>query len=210
MNVLIVSAHPDDEVLGCGGTISRMASEGHVVQIAIVGIRHLKQNATGAALDLGAHLNTWNSLFDHLDQRFDSVDFLDVVQWIEGVIKTTRPNLVYTHHTGDLNLDHAIVARAVLTATRPKPGSLIQEVRMFEVPSSTEWGFNYAFKPTVFVDISPTVDLKMKTMVKYYHSEMAPFPHPRSEEALRATATRWGATVGVAAAEAFESVRRIE
>jgi LmbE family N-acetylglucosaminyl deacetylase len=205
MNVLIVAAHPDDEVLMAGGTLARLAQEGHTIYLAILGVRHLQTEANAVAALLGASRPMVTQL---PDQRFDSVDLLDMTKQIETVIVATAAEAIYTHHTADLNLDHALTARAVLTATRPKPGCPVKDVYMGEVPSCTEWGFNYQFKPNVFVDITTTLNTKLKAMT-LYTSEMRPFPHPRSPDMLTANAHHWGAVAGCGTAEAFELVRSL-
>ena len=148
-------------------------------------------------------------LYDLPDNRFDTVPLLDVVKIVEELIEHLQPQIIYTRHSGDLNVDHMIVHRAVLTATRPVAGCPVKEIYTFEVPSSTEWAFGQfqpAFRPNVFVDISATLEAKVQAMA-LYESEAQSFPHPRSPEALRAIARRWGSAVE--AAEAFELVREV-
>lgn len=223
--VLVVAAHPDDEVLGCGGTVARLAQEGRAVHIAIMveGItsRHaqreqadakqlsrLHQQAHAAAAKMGAKDVV---LFRLPDNRLDTVPLLEVVKLVEGLVEKLGPRVIYTHHPGDLNVDHGVINRAVLTATRPGAGGAVQEIYAFEVPSSTEWSFHQlapAFRPNVFVDIADTLEKKIDAMA-CYDSEIRNFPHPRSPEALRANATRWGSVAGCEAAEAFELVRSI-
>jgi len=225
MNVLVVAAHPDDELLGCGGTAARLAREGHSVYMAILGegitsrsarrevadaaaVRSLKQCSQRVSELLGVKELSLHGLPDN---RFDSLDLLDVVKIVEGLIERWRPAAVYTHHGGDLNVDHQIVGRAVLTATRPVKGHPVRELYAFEIPSSTEWAFQQlspVFKPNVFVDIEGTLSLKLEGM-KLYESEAQAFPYPRSPEALTTIAQRWGSVVGCNAAEAFEAVRLI-
>lgn len=223
MNVLVIAAHPDDEVLGCGGTIARLAGEGHTVVTGILGegvtSRHanradadkgmldrLRQQARQAARLLGAA----DTLFGGLpDNRFDSVALLDVVKIVERWISEIRPARVFTQHGGDLNIDHAVTFRATLTAIRPMEGCAVRELLAYEVASSTEWAFGRfepVFRPSVFVDITATLDRKIDAMA-LYESESRPFPHPRSAESLRASAQRWGSVAGVGAAEAFELIR---
>lgn len=221
--VLVVAAHPDDEVLGCGATIARLTREGHEVYLAILGEGFTARHATREAGDpadvkalqecsrrVAALLGAKDlSLGDLPDNRFDTVPLLDVVKIVEGLVERVQPQVVYTHHGGDLNIDHATTSRAVLTATRPLPGCPVRELLMFEVPSSTEWAFQQqapVFHPTVFMDVRDTLETKVKA-VTLYEGEARAFPHPRSAEALRATARRWGSAVGVDAAEAFELVR---
>jgi LmbE family N-acetylglucosaminyl deacetylase len=225
MRVLVVAAHPDDEVLGCGGTIARLAGSGHDVFILILGegstsrsqqreqadlslVETLHQNSFEAAKVLGAKEVFMRSLPDN---RFDTVPLLDIVKLVEELVTELTPEVIYTHHGGDLNIDHALTHRAVLTATRPVAGQPVREIYAFEVPSSTEWAFQRLepiFRPNVFEDISETLDLKIKAL-SFYESETRPFPHPRSPEALRAIAQRWGSVVGHEAVEAFELVRAI-
>ena len=222
--VLVVAAHPDDEVLGCGATMARLAAEGQPVHIAILGegitsrssrddsdaklLRRLHQQAEAAALKVGAKDVV---LFKLPDNRLDTLPMLEVAKLIEDLIQKLRPAVIYTHHPGDLNLDHGIVHRAVLIATRPVLGHPVRQILTFEVPSSTEWAFQKiepVFRPNVFVEVSKTLDAKIAALA-CYDSETRNFPHPRSEQALRAIATRWGSVSGCTAAESFELVRSI-
>ncbi len=225
MKVLVIAAHPDDEVLGCGGTMARLAQEGHAVHIAVMaeGItsRHaqrneadagqlsrLHQQAHAAAAKVGARDVR---LFKLPDNRLDTVPLLDIVKLLEDLLQELQPEVIYTHHPGDLNIDHGVVHRAVLTATRPLPGQSVREIYAFEVPSSTEWAFQRLeplFRANVFVDVSTTLEAKLASLA-CYEGEIRKFPHPRSPEALRANAARWGSVVGCEAAEAFELVRAV-
>ena len=135
----------------------------------------------------------------------------NIVKIIEGIVAELAPEVIYTHHGGDLNIDHRIVHRAILTATRPMRGQSVREIYAFEVPSSTEWAFQrfeQVFRPNVFIDISGTLDIKIQAFA-HYDSESRAFPHPRSPEALIAIARRWGSVAGCEAAEAFELIRAI-
>jgi LmbE family N-acetylglucosaminyl deacetylase len=223
--VLIVAAHPDDEVLGCGGTIARLAQSGRDVYIVILGegmtsrypqrehadeslVQRLHDCSKGVAAFLGARDVLMYGLPDN---RFDTLPLLDIVKTLEGVIADLQPRVVYTQSGADLNIDHVITCRATLTATRPTVGCSVRDLYVYEVPSSTEWGFEQfapAFRPNVFVDIDLTLEKKIQAM-QLYDTEARPFPHPRSPEALRALAHWRGAQVGLRAAEAFELVRRI-
>ncbi len=222
--ILVVAAHPDDEVLGCGGTIARL-SQTHDVHIAILGegissrydarqhadheaLSHLKGDAEAVSKLLGASALTLVGLPDN---RFDELALLDVVKHIERLVATVQPSVIYTHHPGDLNIDHLVTFRSVMTATRPMIGCVVKDIYTFEVASSTEWAFQQfspTFQPNVFVDITKTLDVKVKAMERY-ESEARRYPHPRSEQALRAIASRWGTVVGFEAAEAFQLVRSI-
>lgn len=218
MNVLVVVAHPDDEVLGCGGTIALHAKGGDVVYVLFltsgVGSRkettveELPKRAEAAGLAHSKlrvhHIKTCG----FPDNQLDDESILIIVQDIEEVIQVCNPSVVYTHHAGDLNVDHQICHRAVMTACRPLPGSNIRRIYGIEVLSSTEWG-SIPFVPTRFVDISTTMSLKMEAL-RAYDEEMRPFPHARSYEAVEALAKLRGASVGLQAAEAFVVLRDIE
>jgi LmbE family N-acetylglucosaminyl deacetylase len=226
MKVLICAAHPDDEVLGCGGTIARLAGEGHDVYIAILGegitARFSKRDEADADLIKTLHAASREAarllgakdvfMYNLPDNRFDTVPLLDVVKIIEELIERLEPEIVYTQHGGDLNVDHATVFRATLAATRPLDSSGVKELYAFEVPSATEWAFQQfapVFHPNVFVDISATLETKILAM-KCYDKEMRPFPHPRSAEGLRAVAQRAGTVAGLHAAESFQLIRQIK
>jgi LmbE family N-acetylglucosaminyl deacetylase len=217
---LVIAAHPDDEVLGCGGTMARLASEGWAVHVLILAegttsrdrsrdrgarlglLSELAQAARAANARLGVESV---KLGDLPDNRMDSVDLLDVVKVVEDAVAQHRPALVFTHHAADLNIDHRILHDAVVTACRPVPGCPVEELLFFEVASSTEWRPSASappFTPQVFYDISAHLTAKREALA-LYGAEMRPFPHARSIEALDALARWRGATCGVAAAEAF-------
>jgi len=225
MKILVIAAHPDDEVLGCGGTIARHALQGDMVYCLILGegitsrykqrtkasgrkLKQLKSEVKRAAQFLGT-----KKIFlrEFPDNRFDTVPLLEIVKVIEEVKETLKPEVIYTHHQGDLNIDHQITCKAVLTACRPLKGETVKTIYSFEIPSSTEWtaprSHNY-FMPNVFVDISATLDKKIEAL-KAYSCELREYPHPRSPEVLRALALRWGSAAGGEAAEAFELIRAI-
>lgn len=222
MTVLVVAAHPDDETLGCGATVARLAKtdEVHVLVLGDgITARERARDDQAALSDLyvdaeaaAAVLGVQSITFERLpDLRFDTLPLLEIGWRIERMIRRLRPSAVYTHHTGDLNRDHQLTARAVLAGTRPVDDCSVRDVYSFEVPSSTDWGFGQlapAFRPSVFVEVADTIDTKVRAM-ECYRSERREFPHPRSGEALRAVARRWGSVVGCAYAEAFELVRSI-
>ena len=225
MNILVVAAHPDDEVLGCGGVVAKRSGAGEV-RFAILGegissrhaqraqasrddLQSLQADARRAAAVLGVRSVDFGELPDN---RFDERALLDVVKQIEQWIEHYRPNAIYTHHQGDLNIDHGIVFRAVLIATRPGASThTVGDIMAFEVPSSSEWSFGQvdrSFQPNVFVDISETVERKIEAM-QCYRSESRPSPHPRSPEKIRALAAYRGSAGAMPFAEAFELIRSI-
>ena len=218
MNILIIAAHPDDEILGVGGVGARHAANGDNVSALIVAegatsraggssddIEALKNAAQEAAQIIGAAPPVFLGLSDN---RLDQMDLLDVVQLIEGHARENSPEIVYTHHGGDLNLDHTIVHRSVVTACRPLPGSSVKKIYGFETLSSTEWStpaIGPRFNPNHFVDISGTLEQKLIAL-DAYKSEMRLFPHPRSVEAVKHLAGLRGSQAGLNAAEAFEVI----
>lgn len=223
--ILVIAAHPDDEVLGCGGTIARSTQQGRQVHVAILGegltSRRTSRSETNnsdldglrrTATEVGAFLGAATVChFNYPDNRFDTVPLLDIIKTIETLIKDLRPSEVFTQHGGDLNIDHAITFRATVTATRPMAGSPVSSLHAYEVPSSSEWAFakfEPRFEPNTFVDISESLDHKIRAMTMY-ESEIRSFPHPRSPEAIEAVARKWGSTIGCNAAEAFQLIWKL-
>jgi len=131
------------------------------------------------------------------------------VKVIENIKDKVKPDIIFTHYEKDLNIDHKITYQAVITATRPLPDETVKEIYSFEVLSSTEWNYPLSFSPDIFVDISDTLDLKLKAMGAY-RSELQNYPHPRSLEGIRKNAEVWGMKVGLKYAEAFKVVRMIK
>jgi len=213
--VLVVGAHADDEVLGCGGTMARLAAEGADVHVLLLadgetsrdGARLQEQEARKAAAADAARILGCKSTISHdfPDNRLDSVDLLDIVKVIELRLAELQPDTVFAHHNGDVNIDHRRVHEAVLAACRPQPGHSVKQLLFYEVASSTEWrpaGSGVPFVPNTFFDISSTL-IKKQAALNAYAAEMRDFPHARSIEAVAALAHWRGATVGVGAAEAF-------
>ncbi|MBI5485465.1 MAG: PIG-L family deacetylase [Deltaproteobacteria bacterium] len=218
--VLVVAAHPDDEVLGCGATIAKYVRNGDEVHVLILAEGATSRDAERNREERGAELSelaeaahmakdilgvTSLSLHDFPDNRMDSIDLLDIVKVIECHIEKTRPEIILTHHTGDVNIDHRRIHEAVVTACRPTPSLSVHTLLFFEVSSSTEWqppGSAPVFAPNWFEDISETVSLKLQAL-EAYHMEMRPWPHSRSVDAVNHLARWRGASVGVEAAEAF-------
>lgn len=216
--VLIVAAHTDDEALGCGGTIARHVAEGDIVYAVFLadGVssrldsNHEDHEVRNSAAEnareiLGISKNYYLALPDN---RLDSLPLIEVVQLLEPIIQNVKPNVIYTHHSGDLNVDHRVAHQAVLTACRPLPGSCVKEIYAFEVLSSTEWADAEVapFVPNYFVDVSDYLDIKERSL-HAYKKEMRACPHSRNMGHVRALATHRGNSVGVDAAEAFRVVR---
>ncbi len=224
-SVLIVAAHPDDEVLGCGGTIATLAKRGSVVHVAFLadgvfsrpGDSDAQQSELAsrraAARKASATLGVTSVSFGDLpDNRMDTVALLSIAQAVEALVAQHRPQMILTHHAGDLNIDHRRTHEAVATACRPQSGHVVRTILAFEVASSTEWqlpGSAPAFVPNWFVDISGTLELKLSAL-DAYAAELRGWPHPRCRQAVEHLARWRGATVGAHAAEAFMLGRRLE
>ncbi len=225
--VLVVAAHPDDEVLGCGALCAKLAMSGAMISVLILGegatsrdqplanstmnkaVLQLQQQARQAAVILGAQPPLFGGFPDN---RFDTVALLELIKCVEAAKAAVRPTLVLTHHAGDLNIDHVQTHRAVMTAFRPLPGEEVRELMAFEVLSSTEYAVTpvfFPFVPTVFVDVAGYVDRKVEALAAYT-SEVHAAPHARSEYAVRALAARRGSQAGLQSAEAFTLLRRVQ
>lgn len=223
-SILILSAHPDDEVLGCGGTIAKLADEGAIVHVAFLadgvysrsGIQVVQQGDLDArrtaAQRAGDILGVKSVSFgDFPDNRMDTIPLLDITQTVEALIAKHQPEMVFTHHVGDVNIDHRRLHEAVVTACRPQHGHPVKTLLSFEVPSSTEWqlpGSAPPFTPNWFVDISATLERKFAAL-EAYTTELRPWPHPRSRQGVAHLAHWRGATVGVEAAEGFMLGRQL-
>lgn len=219
-NILVVAAHADDEVLGCGGTIARHVAEDDDVHLVLMadGVHsrpgssmkdsvHRVEASQRAQMILG--ISSLHSL-QLPDNSMDSIPLLEIVQALESHIEKIRPAVIYTHHHGDLNIDHRITHAAVMTACRPVPGSSVSEIYGFEVLSSTEWATPHKlpFIPNYFVDISKHLRTKLRAL-EAYTEEMRKAPHSRSIEHIEVLARHRGYSIGINAAEAFEAYRVI-
>lgn len=216
-SVLVVAAHPDDEVLGCGGTIARHRHAGDRVAVLIMADGVASRGGEDTATAIGQRQQAARrandilgvsdlTLLSYADNRMDAVALLDIVQDIEKVIDRCAPSVVYTHHAGDVNVDHVRTHHAVIAACRPQPLHPVQRLLFFEIPSSTEWqppASHAVFAPNWFTGIVDTLDAKLKAAAAY-SGELREFPHPRSLAAIEHLARWRGASAGLAAAEAFE------
>ena len=234
MKILILAAHPDDEVLGMGGTIKKLSKGGNDIKIIFMStgilsrrkiepkhfqtsfykkwmkkneskVKGLRHDAKIAGKILGVNEIEF---MDFPDNEMDTVSTLMVAKSIEKSINDFKPRVIYTTPQNDVNVDHQKVFASTLVATRPHKNSIVQEVISYEIPSSTEWFFPSQFNPNIFVDISKEFVSKIKA-IKAYKNELREFPHPRSIEALEVITKRWGSVAGFNFAEAFRLVRML-
>jgi LmbE family N-acetylglucosaminyl deacetylase len=219
VNVAVVAAHPDDEILGPGGTLAHHVNRGDAVHAVVLaegassrygaGMEdELRKAGQRAAQEIGYESIRFEAL---PDQRLDALPLIEITQRLEAILEELDPEVLYTHFPGDVNADHGIVARAVWTACRPYRLPRLCRVAAFETPSSTEWAWPMSdgmFKPNLFVDVTATIDVKVAA-VECYESELRDYPHPRSARALRERAAVWGSVVGRPAVEPFLILREI-
>jgi len=220
--VLVIAAHPEDELLGLGGTVRKLADAGKEVRAVILAegitsradrredanqdeLAALREDAEKAAGIVGYQSIDFCGLPDN---RMDSVDLLDIIKTVSKFVEKYHPDTIFTHHHGDLNIDHRRTCEAVLTACRPVGEYGVKRIYAFETPSSTEWNYVYSepFTPNVYVDVTDTLEAKVDGMA-CYRSESTVYPHPRSGEALRALGRLRGSNVGFEMAEAFMLLR---
>lgn len=231
MKILIVSAHPDDEIIGMGGTLKKLSKDNDIEVLFLadgitarkqggfknsikyetteeqkksmdIEVEKRKEHAKNALKILGIKKTKF---LDLPDNELDLVPFLKIVKEIEIEIEKTKCDTIFTHHHNDLNIDHRFAYEASITAARPLENSIINSIISFEAISSSDWRQPYSYKPNMFIDISKELPLKIKALKKY-KNEIRKFPHPRSKKALEASAIRWGSLYGYKAAEAFEIV----
>jgi len=215
--ILVVVAHPDDEVLGVGGTILKHISRGDAVSILIMGDGELsresgadvkkRENQARAIADLLGVENLFLEKFP--DNQSDTIPLLSLTKKVGEIIEKIQPATIYTHHAHDLNIDHRLTCQAVLTACRPQPSFCVKQILSFEVLSSTEWQLKeegHVFLPTYYQDITEFIDKKIE-ILKVYSGELKDYPHPRSVDGVRILAQYRGMEVGFAYAEAFQAVR---
>ena len=222
--VLTVAAHPDDEVLGCGGSMARHVTDGDEVFVIFMAdgvgarssIKRLNNNELKerkqAAFSACGILGVKNLHFlDFPDNRMDTLPLLDIIQPLERLIDEIKPDIVYTHHHCDLNIDHQITHRAVMTACRPLPTQCVKTILAFEVVSSTEWALESEkkFIPNYFITLSCEHAKKKLSAIQAYDKEMRAFPHVRSAENIENLMKVRGASAGVNLCESFEVIRLI-
>jgi len=222
--ILIIAAHPDDEVLGCFGTVAKLIKQGYEAYTLILGEgktsrdeKRDKEKKLNEIKILNEEIQKANSLigikktfvYNFPDNRFDSIDLLDIIKVISNIKDEIKPDIIFTHFENDLNIDHQITYKAVLTATRPMENESVKEIYSFEILSSTEWNCPISFSPDVYFDISDTIKDKLKAM-DCYKSELRKYPHPRSLEGIKLNAKYWGMRVGKKAVESFKCVRIIK
>lgn len=227
--IMVVAAHPDDELLGLGATMHKLIrTRGVQTRVIILGEGITSRSDTRDTeqwkevlekhhrnVETAQRLIGYHSVqaYDFSDNRFDSHALLDIVKVVEHEKEQFRPDIIFTHHGGDLNIDHQLTFQAVMTATRPMEYEQVKAVFTFETPSASEWQATCDprhFMPNLYMEISET-DLKAKCdAMAAYEFESRAFPHPRSAEALRILARSRGYIVGKRLAEAFQMVRMIE
>lgn len=221
--ILIVAAHPDDELLGCGGTIIEHIKKRDKVGIVIVsegissrgGLKKINEKKIKKLHSISKKISsslklTFIKFFKFPDNQLDEVNQLYIVKKIEEVIKKFKPDVVYTHHHSDLNIDHKIVNNATIVACRPFPKQTVKKILTFEIPSSSNWidNSNDLFAPNYYVDITNSLKKKL-SLLKLYKDEMRPWPHARSIKAIENLSLYRGSSIGIKAAEAFHLVRSV-
>src|SRR3990167_9436007 len=205
--ILIVAAHPDDEVIGAGGTILKHAQSGDQVSILLLGDGVTSRGASAAdiknrasqAMRAAERLSVKKVFLEALpDNKFDSVPLLEIVKMVERVIFKIKPKIIYTHFGDDLNIDHRLTFQAVITACRPLPKFFVKKILAFETLSSTEWQAKKKkslFCPTYYNDIGYFISKKIKA-TEVYRKELRNYPHPRSKQGIKILAQYRGLEAG--------------
>ena len=219
--ILVVVAHPDDEVLGCGGTIAKHAKDNDQIELLILadgessrsGVKNIDIKKRIIATKNSANILGINNIeFAGLnDNRLDKYNRLDIIQIVEKKINDFEPNIVYTHDYGDLNVDHSITNQSVLTCCRSTPNQIVKKLFSFEILSSSEWQINdssFLFKPNYYVNITEELDKKLEAL-KAYSMEIRDWPHPRSLKGVTTLANLRGCQAGFDSAEAFSTLRYV-
>lgn len=221
--ILVVAAHPDDEVYGMGGTMVKLAAQGHEVHVLIVtdgctaqyagrpDLPEITEKKHAEALEANRLLGVREVHFGTFpDMRLDTVPHVEVNRLIEETVDAVRPDVVYTHFYGDVNLDHQMVYRSTLVAVRPVPGQRVRALYCYRVPSSTEWSpqlAHMAFLPNVMEEIGDYIETKERALLAY-QTEARPYPHPRSPQHVRETDQACGLQWGLGPSEAFMLLRK--
>lgn len=216
--ILIVAAHADDEVLGCGGTIAKLINYGCRASTLILcdGVSSRENCNRGDQIERENQSKEANKIIGigrvaNLglpDNKLDTLSLLQIVKEITPYLLQSKPEMIFTHYGNDLNIDHRITYQAVLTATRPMAGESVKAIFSFEVASSTEWNYPLSFMPDTYSVIDNEINLKLKAM-EVYKDELREYPHPRSLKGIELQAQNWGMRVGVKYAEAFQTVRNL-
>ena len=200
-SVLVIGAHPDDELLGSGGTIKKLVNHGYkvITVIAVKGRKEVEHQMRTFMLQANKKIGVEEVIFlEYPNLLLETTPLHVIIKKIEALITQYEPSMIFTHHYGDLNRDHQILFQAVLTAARPLPGKKPVEILCYETVSSSEWSQqtdDKSFKPNYYVDITDTIAEKIKSL-QFYDVEMRPFPHPRSYEGVKYLAQVRGMTVG--------------
>jgi len=218
--IMVIAAHPDDELLGCGGTLIKHSKNGDYIKTLILGQGMLSRGEDESILiKLRADAKKANGItgvnelkfFDFPDNAFDSVPLLKIIKVVENEMDNYQPDIIYTHFSNDLNIDHRRTFKAVMTAIRPQPGMKNPDIYSFYIQSSTDWissTESVQFIPNVFVDIEPDIEQKLKALSEY-ETEMRDYPHSRSLESIRVFSQYWGTRVGKKYVEPFVLVRSV-
>ncbi len=218
--ILIIAAHPDDEILGCGGTIAKLKDD-HLINVIFMTNRvsargKNRKNEIKERKDSTLKLFKYLSLpkpifFNFPDNQMDKVPLLKIVKKIEKKIHLIKPTTIFTHYSHCLNIDHKKTYEAVITACRPINNISVKKILSFEIPSSTDWALHKGknFHPNYFIDISTTLNEKLK-LIKYYKKELRNYPHSRSFTGIKSLASFRGTSCGVKFAEGFYLNRLIE
>ena len=217
--ILIVAAHPDDEILGCGGSISKLKDTNDInVLFMTNGVSARRGNKIKilerktACLKLFKHLSLPNpTFFNFPDNEMDKVSLLTIIKKIEKKIRDYAPDTVITHYSHCLNIDHRLTFEAVITACRPVNKLSVKKILSFEIPSSTDWALfkGKNFQPNYFIDISNHINKKL-SFIKFYEDELRKYPHSRSSYLIKSLASVRGASCGVRYAEGFYLNRLID
>lgn len=217
-SVLVIAPHPDDEVLGVGGTIARLVAEGRDVFAAIVtrgdaamfgeeSVEKTRREANEAHELLGVTKSIFLDGFPAA--LLDTVPQHRLNSALAGVLEDVDPEVIFVPFVGDLHRDHQYIFQSLLVAARPHPGRRLRSIYAYETLSETNWNappLTPGFAPNAYLEITSWMESKLAAL-RIYESQLRPWPHERSIEAVRALAQMRGATVGYEAAEAFMLIR---